>query len=83
MTPTQKKYLLISATLFLGAFLSFKVYSFATSAKANPLSSQVLPAPKPTVTFDGSEESEVQDYKRPAYFSIFKFIISFLPGSER
>jgi hypothetical protein len=28
-------------------------------------------------------ESDLQNYKRPAYFKIFKFIISFLPASQR
>jgi len=47
----------------------------------------LLPAAKllkeQKVRVNPTDESDIQNYKRPSSFSIFKFIISFIPGTQR
>lgn len=77
MTPFRKYILPLTYLLLLAA--AFFRLGFGNSV--GPEKAQVKG--EAALEIQRVETAELPDYKRPAYFSIFKFIVSFLPASQR
>lgn len=83
MTPFSRKYLVIVAALvLLLATILYVAPPRSSDFKASALS-VVKPIETERLEAGQTESSTLRDYKRPAFFSIFKFIISFIPGTQR
>lgn len=82
MSPFTGKYRRLIIALCVTVAIIFivpvhSVQSHATLLRGNKMTQEQQVMVTPT------EETDIQNYKRPSYFSIFKFIISFLPGTQR
>ncbi len=77
MTPFRKYILPLPYVLFLAAAF----YLMAPANSSGPAKGQLKA--EETIEIERVEAADLPDYQRPAYFSIFNFIISFLPGSQR